>query len=225
MTASLERDWKMSLLGVLKNARYRSFVSLVLIVAALSAIGCNKPPVKLRHEAALSKIHTVAVMPFVDAPGEKAKGSGKVMVNAIISRLYEFPEIRVVERGRIDALLAESDLSLTGFVDQNSAAQLGKMAGADAVIVGELMQYEAQQNYGSVGLGYGQIKGSTGATSYTHRVGVSLRLVNVANGRIVYSKSGTGVDRDGFSEAAEDAVGRALDKLGRFYQQTRGELD
>ena len=72
-------------------------VALALLVAAG---GCEPARPKLPHEAKLELVHTVAVLTFIDAPGPRAKGSGKIVVNAAIAELYQCQGVSVVEASR-----------------------------------------------------------------------------------------------------------------------------
>ncbi len=179
-----------------------------------AAVGCQEK-VELRYSEQLEKVHTVAVLPFVDAPGNHAKGSGRVVVNEVITQLYELPEIRVVERSRLAAIIKEKDFQ--DLVDPSKASEIGKLTGADMVILGNVPQYDAQQDYGHIAV----YVVSGGSTKYTHRVGLSIRAVLVDTGRVVYSGSGQGSDSEGYTKAAQIAASRALRKLKLFYEQTR----
>ena len=192
--------------------------------AALAAIsllvswsaGCE-PPTALRYSDKLLATKTMAVLPFQDAPGAHAKGSGKVVVNGIISQLYELPGIRVVERSRLATILKEKDFR--GALDPSKASTIGKLAGADLVIFGDVTQYDAQQDYGHVSVSII----STGTTKYTHRVGLSIRAVSVDDGRVIYARSGQGADPEGYTKAAEIAAEKAIKPLQLFYKQKRGQ--
>lgn len=191
------------------------------VLAAISVlvswtVGCG-PQAKLRHSDKLLAVKTMAVLPFQDAPGAHAKGSGRVVVTGIIGQLYELPGIRVVERARLATILKEKDFR--GTLDSSQASTIGKLAGADMVIFGDLTQYEAQQSYGHVGVAI--ISG--GETKYTHRVGVSLRGVSVDDGRVIYARGGQGSDPEGYTKAAEIAAERAVRPLREFYAQKRQE--
>ncbi len=178
--------------------------------------GCE-PQTSLRYSDKLLATRTMAVLPFQDAPGAHARGSGRVVVNGIISQLYELPGIRVVERARLATILKEKDFR--GMLDPSSASKIGKLAGADLVIFGDVTQYDAQQNYQHATV----MIISGGGTKYIHRVGLSIRAVSVDDGRVIYARSGQGADREGYTKAAEIAAKRAIRPLQLFYRQKRGQ--
>jgi hypothetical protein len=188
----------------------------LLTILMLLASGCE-PVVKLRHSKKLLAVKTIAVLPFQDAPGEHAKGSGKVVVTGIIGQLYDLPGINVVERGRLETILKEKDFQ--GSIDPTTASTIGKLAGADLVFFGDVTQYDAQQNYGHFAV---SIIGG-GTTNYTHRVGLSVRGVSVRDGRVIYVRSGQGSNAEGYTKASEIAAEKALKPLQQFYRQDRGQ--
>ena len=199
----------------------QSTVSSLLAAASLLLMsGCNGQeeltPIK-HHQDELSRLRSIAILPFLDAPGPMAKGSGNVVVNAITTQMYRCRGIKVIERSRVAAIMDERDLQISQ-LDTDVAAKIGKLADADAVLLGSLTQYGVQKEY-SHGAVYAI---SAGSTKHIHRVGVSLRVVDVDTGEVLYSEDAGGKDIEGFSEAAKMAAGKALKPLRDFYEVTRG---
>jgi len=191
-------------------------IHLVVALALLAAAGgCEPPRPKLPHEAKLELVHTVAVLTFIDAPGAGAKGSGKIVVNAAIAELYQCQGVSVVEAGRLRAIMDELDLQRTDMVDDATASKVGKRAGADLVILGEITQYETTKDWsqGAVHMF------SAGRTTTTHRVGLSIRGVSVKNGQVIYAKLGGGNSEKGYSPALEVAAKKAIRPLALFFKE------
>ena len=59
---------------------------------------------------------------------------------------------------------------------------------------------------------------SGGTTRRIHRVGLSVRAVNVNDGCIIYAELGQGQHKQGYSSAAKTASQQALDPWLRFFQ-------
>jgi TolB-like protein len=182
---------------------------------ALAALGCEDEStnVKLTHEKELSTLHRVAVVPLIDAP--KSPDSGQIVVNAIIAEIYQCPGLTVVERSRLKAIMDERSLQTSQLQDTSVATEIGKIAGADAVILGEVTQYEAQEEY-SHGAVYVV---SAGETKHKHRVGISLRMVDVKTGEVLYAELGGGESKEGYSDAAKAAAEEAVKPLQKFYER------
>ena len=198
------------------NSLKRTAAMAAMSLLVSWAAGCE-PKTSLRYSDKLIAARTMAVLPFQDAPGAHAKGSGKVVVNGIIGQLYELPGIRVVERSRLATILKEKDFR--GTLDPSRASTIGKLAGADLVVFGDVTQYDAQQNYEHAAVAI--ISG--GGTKYTHRVGLSIRAVSVDDGRVIYARGGQGADPEGYTKAAEIAAEKAIRPLRQFYRQKRGQ--
>lgn len=80
---------------------------------------------------------TLAVTPLARAAAsEQYDGLGKALSGMIVSDLSTVPGLRLVERDRLDAVLAEIDLAQSGFLDEKTAQKLGKGVGAQLVLTG-----------------------------------------------------------------------------------------
>jgi TolB-like protein len=115
--------------------RARLFVTLALASCALSgaARAADTPPPAARP--------TVAVLLF-DTGGKQAdlEPLREGLAQMLITDLAERPEIRVVERTRLEAIMDEQRLARSGKVDGASAARLGKLLGARALVLGSFFE-------------------------------------------------------------------------------------
>ncbi len=104
---------------------------LVLLVAA--------PHVSA--QAADDDIPTVAVLDFTGlmmGQGGNSAPLGKAVSSMLITELTGLPGIRVIERYRLQDLLTEQKLALSGRVDESTAVEIGKILGAQYVIHGQV---------------------------------------------------------------------------------------
>jgi len=84
-------------------------------------------------------IKRVAVLPFENLTGERAAaGIAAEEFNLQLGKtgLYD-----LVERGRIEELWREQDLDTLGRFDASTAARIGRMLGAEAVILGSVTKF------------------------------------------------------------------------------------
>lgn len=65
---------------------------------------------------------------------------GKLVAAELITRLTKDHGMILVERARLAQVLSEFELSHQGVVDEKSAPELGKMLGADAVVLGSVSE-------------------------------------------------------------------------------------
>ena len=88
-----------------------------------------------------SQVKTLAVAPFkligdFDAPEIYSHG----LPEAIANDLSRMPEISVVERLQLSAVIREHQLSQAGFISEQSAPRIGEMLGAEIVVVGTVQK-------------------------------------------------------------------------------------
>ncbi len=95
--------------------------------------------VRLKHPAGLGlKISKIAFGPT------SGQCSGQI-VGALIDDFVS-NRIEVIDRENLDAILAEHDFSLSGYVDQTSAAAIGKIIGPSAIIFVKTHRCTTQQD-------------------------------------------------------------------------------
>jgi TolB-like protein len=81
---------------------------------------------------------TVAVLDFESIGSEDYLG--KAVAEIMRTELVGTDRFRVVERAQIKQALTEQTLQLSGTIDTESAVQLGKLLGADQIIVGSVVK-------------------------------------------------------------------------------------
>lgn len=129
-----------------------------------------------RIEQGLSPKTVVAVLEF---------GGGEVlephlrfsMSSMLITSLVQVGRFVVVERTRIEDLISEQQLQLSGFVDPATAVRVGRMLGAELVVHG-LVTKATEQTIDKFAYDLVRIE-----------VGVDIRAVNTGTGEIVISET------------------------------------
>lgn len=130
----------------------------------------------------------VAVLPFDKGTGsEQYDGLGKALAAMMVTDLSGTPGLVLVERQRLDDVLAELALSETAFVDPSTAQKLGKGLAAELLVVGTW-----------------SVVGET--------LVLSVRMVDVDTGEVKRSVSGDG-RIDAFVEVEKQVVAGLLDGL------------
>ena len=79
---------------------------------------------------------SIAVLPF------ETKGQAQeiefTLMEKLITQLVNLRRFRVIERGAMDKVMNEQALGMSGMVDEETAVEVGKLAGADVIIVGTI---------------------------------------------------------------------------------------
>jgi hypothetical protein len=102
---------------------------------ALIAVVCLAPSVAF---AAADK-HTVVILPFESPRTNDAREIGTNAVEYFTVQLVEGKKVRVVERSKLDKVLKEHELNMSGFVDPSTIKKaLGKGIAADYCVMGRV---------------------------------------------------------------------------------------
>ena len=106
--------------------------------------------------------------------------------------LFKADDIMLVERERLDDIASELRLGMSGLVDPKTAAKIGKLAGADYMLLGAITNL----GYGSSGAslpGFGvPFLGGVGVNTQKVRADLDVRVVKVETGEIVHAEAASG---------------------------------
>ena len=145
----------------------------------------------------------------------------------LMDALHRSGRFRVVERTVLDKQLQEQDFGASGRVSAPSAAETGKVLGAQYQIQAVVTSYEPEtegQNLGIGSLLSGQAKellGGLGVKSSKSTIGMNFRLIDTATSEIAFSKqvesviSKTGLSFGGFGQVKDDALGGFLSSYSK----------
>ncbi|NJK71883.1 MAG: penicillin-binding protein activator LpoB, partial [Synechococcaceae cyanobacterium SM2_3_60] len=116
----------------------------------------------------------------------------------LVDRLVNGGEYSVIERSRLDAILREQNLGMSERVDASTAAQVGRILGVDAVIIGSVTQFDVSVRESGGGapvfIPFGSFPIGVGASSRDAdaNVQVNARLVDTNTGEILATAEGRG---------------------------------
>ncbi len=129
----------------------------------------------------------VAVVDFsVKVPRAHAQ-LGTAMADVLIDALVETGRYRMLERSVLDKVFQEQNLALNGDVDAATSAQIGKLIGAQFLVVGVVSKF--QENTGGFGIGglfKKKIPGGLGMT--TAELGITIRIIESTTAEIIASE-------------------------------------
>lgn len=180
-------------------------VLLAAVVPALAIMTLAIGPV-----AAQSSRPTVALLDFdFGAVQHWWSGNwdiGKGIADLIVDSLVEDGSFRVIERKRLDAILAEQNFSNSDRADPDAAkvAKLGKALGVKYLIVGSITKFGTEnkdQKVGGGGFGGGKLGiGGVGRSSGKATVAIAARVLDTTTGEVMAVAKGEGTSkRSGFS--------------------------
>lgn len=100
-----------------------------------------KDATNLRQECLTKGQFTVAVLPFTAADNSSTMAA-KVQAHAMTALTStNDPFLKVVDRENIERILEEQRLGLSGVVDEQTAVRVGNLMGAQAVLMGTVVDY------------------------------------------------------------------------------------
>lgn len=106
---------------------------LIISLLITGAISCSTVDVAISRKTDVEKkLNKVAVFPF----DIKGAGWGDEFSDSLTHHFFKTGKVGVVERESIEKVLKEKRLSISGFIDQNKAVDIGKLLGADVIIIG-----------------------------------------------------------------------------------------
>jgi curli biogenesis system outer membrane secretion channel CsgG len=116
--------------------------------------------------------------------GAPSRGVSDMLTN----KLVEGGSYSVIERSRIDDIIAEQNLGDSGRISANTAAQIGRILGVDAVVIGSVTRYNLTEGSNGVNvLGFG-----AGGRRDRAEVQLTVRLVNTTTAEIIATAEATG---------------------------------
>ena len=79
---------------------------------------------------------SLAILPFENKGGSPEVSS--MVQDNMITTLYNLRRFKILERSKIDEIVKEQKLGMTGFIDPAKAVKVGKVAGVDAILMGSI---------------------------------------------------------------------------------------
>jgi curli biogenesis system outer membrane secretion channel CsgG len=176
-------------------------------------------------QGAKSKKPTIAIMDFDYGTIDHWWGQynvGKGMADQVMNALIDSNEFRVIERKKIDAVMAEQEFSNSDRAAPSEAKRikLGKLLGVQYIVTGSITKFSTEQKGQSVrvhgiGLGAGKAKTEVNLTAHVVDVNTGVVLIGAKGagssnkgGGFNFSHGGTAVGSDS-REFKDSAIGEA----------------
>jgi len=155
----------------------------------LSSITCDVPAGPRKRVVAVDEFDYGTVKSSVAAVFGTQVDLGKGILAMFTKRLAEQGKFRIVERSNIKKVMAEQDFGASNRVKQGTQSRLGRITGADAILMGTIVTFGRDDKRKSVGgFGYGPkvlsgIKIKTGEDKAV--VVISFRLVDAETSEVI----------------------------------------
>ena len=146
----------------------------------------------------------VAVMKFDVTADAKLAASQKAGIRSdlgqdvsdlLIQRLVQDQQFVVIERAALDKVMKEQNFSNSDRADPETAARIGKLAGADAIIIGTVTHFDQKTSGSTVGKVanlFGKDKLGLDQQTATAKLTTTARMVDTSNGVVLKAVTGEG---------------------------------
>lgn len=178
---------------------YRFAVRVVgsgLALALLAPLAPSQNPTPRRPRIAVLDFDYATVQTVSSAVFGTNVDIGKGIVQMLVTDLVKDGTYSVVDRQAMDKILAEQNFSNSNRADATSAARIGKLLGADAIVTGSITEFGNEKKETGIGGGganwHGIGLGKIGRTNAKANVGINARIINVDTGEIMGVAEGQG---------------------------------
>ncbi len=198
--------------------------AIVLLGIALSVI------LVFSDASALMK-RQIAVFSFVDKSGKgtrwwDGKSPGDGMADMLITTLVKSGKFSVIERDKIQNILSEQKLGMSGLMDERNASQVGKLLGVELAVIGSITEFGVSSSETGAKIQWLDV----GVKTQKATVAVDVRLVNTTTGEIiaaetvrkVKSKSGLKLGGKGYELSDQSGFDKSL--IGKATREAVDEI-
>ncbi len=158
----------------------------------------------------------IAVADFEDkmsSSGYYRAEYGRGMSDMLTNSLFHTNRYIVLEREKLQAVMAEQNLGASGRVKKETAADIGELEGAELMVTGAITGFDPGVSKGSGGAG-GDLFGAFGAmidkmagSVQTARVAMDIRVIDTRTARVLAATSVEGTATGVSGEAGYTATG------------------
>lgn len=169
---------------------------LIFSCSNLFADALQKIAKKISSVSKNLKNKKVAVLPLPYHDGRESKGS-TIVSERLITKIVEQKKLEVIERSLLEKVFKELKLQTSGGIDEESAKQIGKVLGVEAIVSGTLIDLGEEE------------------------VEINARLIQAETGQILVASSGK-VDRFWKDEEPkQQEIAKSQNKISQSVAQTK----
>ena len=186
-------------------------LALVPYLALLAAPLVAQTPTPARKRVAVLDFDYATVRSYVTDIWNSDVDIGKGIADMLVTQMVRNGTYSVVERKQLDRILHEQNFQQSGRADASTAAQLGRLLGVDAIIIGSVTQFGRDDK--KLGVGGGVRVGGVGIGGIGRRsakavVGIDARIIDIRTAEILGVATGFGESkRSGATLVGGAAVG------------------
>ena len=132
----------------------------------------------------------LGVMKFESKTYDVTDRQASAITDIFARMLFRSKGIRLLEREKIDSVLAELNLGMSGLIDEQTAVKVGKLVGCDYILLGSVTNL-ARGSSGVVVPAF-VVPVAIGTRKETAKATLDIRIVRVETGEIVFTDTADG---------------------------------
>jgi curli biogenesis system outer membrane secretion channel CsgG len=186
-------------------------LALIACLSVLAMPAFAQAPAPARKRVAVLDFDYATVRSYVNDIWNSDVDIGKGIADMLVTQMVRNGTYSVVERKQLDRILREQNFQQSGRADASTAAQLGRILGVDAIIIGSITQFGRDDK--KLGVGGGVRVGGVGIGGIGRRsakavVGIDARIIDIRTAEILGVATGFGESkRSGATLVGGAAVG------------------
>ena len=161
--------------------RQVGLICAMIVIAASPALAADPAPATAAPAQSQPEASAISIA-VLDYDGKLPGNAdlGKQLADILSVKLSMDDAFVVVERAKLGTILEEHHLTLSGLVNQETAAQVGKLVGAKLLVMGKVFPVDKKLVIVSkvVGVETGQLKGSIREADMTKPLSEAIMLVS-----------------------------------------------
>lgn len=179
------------------------FIYICIIVTALSAQSYEQ--------------ESIAVIPFSGWQGSNKSEYSNILTDKIVTKIIQTHRFKVIERPHLKSIIKEQKLQLSGFIDESTAVEAGKIIGVNKFIIGTFTRNSTEYHKAEY------YKGEKICDAfYSAKVSATIKMIDVETGRYIdaveSSSSGSANDKkNALLNAIDNLANNIIQKFENYF--------
>jgi TolB-like protein len=127
----------------------------------------NQVAIKLARDLESKSITNVSVISFESMEGNNSLLGDYLSDNFLGKLLNNSSKINIIDRSKLNELLNEQELKISGLTDKDTVSKIGQLIGINGIVIGK---YQVVNNWFS-----------------QDRITISVKVIDIESGRIIFS--------------------------------------
>src|SRR3990170_6174560 len=182
----------------MRNNRLKKGIAITIVVSVMHALLLLTPlDLQAKDKEYKGPKKRIAVLEFAEKSGNQHSGwhdVGRGMSDSLVTALVKTNRFIVIEREQINKIMAEQSFGMSGAVNPDTAAKIGRIIGVGVIVTGGVTEFGVKESKMGVG-GLGRVLPFGGGGKIernTARVALDVRFIDTTTGQILLAEMAEG---------------------------------